>query len=335
MTTPQLADSFLRAAQVALNGWNLSATDIELVSHSENIVYRVHCVDGACYALRLHRPGYHNLLELNSEQQWTAALAQAGIDVPHAIPLPAGGYYTRVDVPDTNEQRYVGLVGWLEGELLSRRFNQETAEKKMLGYIRDLGGIAARIHNQAVAWEIPDGFCRHQLNADGFLGDNPFWGPFWNLPHFNKTETKLIRKSRAAIYDALVEYGQSSFNYSMIHADLHHGNLLVDGDALHIIDFDDAGFGWHLYELAVALFSFQDSKDYGNIRDALLEGYRSHREIRDRDVALLPMFLLIRGLALLGWMHHRPELGRHKHLEHMTQLVCRQTDAMPWILQGS
>ena len=26
---------------------------------------------------------------------------------------------------------------------------------------------------------------------------------------------------------------------------------------MHVIDFDDAGFGWHMYELAVALFGAQ------------------------------------------------------------------------------
>ncbi len=104
-TTTPLADSYLRAAQFALAAWHLSATHIELVSHSENIVYRVYADDGARYALRLHRPGYHNLAELNSEQLWTAALAATGIDVPSAIPLPAGDYYACVDVPETNEQR--------------------------------------------------------------------------------------------------------------------------------------------------------------------------------------------------------------------------------------
>lgn len=338
-TTPQLADSYLRTAQSALTEWNLSATHIELVSHSENIVYRVHGDDGVGYALRLHRPGYHNLEELNSEQQWTAALAAAGIDVPRAIALPAGGgYYACVDVPETKEQRYVGLVGWLDGELLSRKLKAQTSNAALLRYIQELGGIAGRIHNQAVVWRIPEKFSRHQLNAEGLLGEQPFWGPFWNLPHFSRAESKLIRKTRAAIYDSLVAYKERSANsgndsmYSMIHADLHHGNLLVDGDALHIIDFDDAGFGWHLYELAVALFSFQESKNYNSVRDALLVGYRSQREISNSDIALIPMFLLIRGLALLGWMHHRPELNRIESLQHLTQLVCRQADTTPWVV---
>ena len=40
---------------------------------------------------------------------------------------------------------------------------------------------------------------------------------------------------------------------STIHADLHAGNILVRDGGVTVIDVDDAGFGWHVYELAVAL----------------------------------------------------------------------------------
>ena len=41
----------------------------------------------------------------------------------------------------------------------------------------------------------------------------------------------------------------------MIHADLVPENVLVDGDSIRLIDFDDAGFGWHHFEIATALIS--------------------------------------------------------------------------------
>jgi len=41
-------------------------------------VFRVDSEDGRAYALRVHRPGYHTLAELESEPHWTAALNEAG-----------------------------------------------------------------------------------------------------------------------------------------------------------------------------------------------------------------------------------------------------------------
>ena len=96
--------------------------------------------------------------------------------------------------------------------------------------------------------------------------------------------------------------------YSLIHADFHPNNVIVNGERLHVIDFDDAGFGWHAYDFAVALYHYQDAPNHPAIRDALLDGYRQVRPLADDTVAMIPLFLLIRSLASIGWTAARPEL---------------------------
>jgi len=91
---------------------------------------------------------------------------------------------------------------------------------------------------------------------------------------------------------------------------LHPGNLLVNGENLHIIDFDDAGFGWHTYELAVGLVSYQGSPRFPKIIEAVLEGYREIRLLDAKTAALLPLFLLVRDLVQIGWFDARPEVIR-------------------------
>ncbi|HLY78646.1 MAG TPA: hypothetical protein VKQ70_04690, partial [Caulobacteraceae bacterium] len=71
---------FTPAASQALKAFPIEPTGLELVALSENVTFRVtDRRDGAAYVLRLHRPGYHTLGELNSERIWTRALADAGI----------------------------------------------------------------------------------------------------------------------------------------------------------------------------------------------------------------------------------------------------------------
>ena len=108
----------------------------------------------------------------------------------------------------------------------------------------------------------------------------------------------------------------------MIHADLHEGNLFVTDAGMVVIDFDDAGFGWHVYDLAVALFSFCDRPDFTNIQDALINGYKSLRDLADEDLAILPLFILVRTLALLGWASSRPELGIEDYVRYLTDKAC-------------
>jgi Ser/Thr protein kinase RdoA (MazF antagonist) len=57
-------------------------------------------------------------------------------------------------------------------------------------------------------------------------------------------------------------------------------------------------------------------------RDACITGYRSVRALAEQDLALLPMFLLIRGMAQLGWYHQRPELPPSAHLPRLKDHVC-------------
>jgi Ser/Thr protein kinase RdoA (MazF antagonist) len=112
----------------------------------------------------------------------------------------------------------------------------------------------------------------------------------------------------------------------MIHADLHPGNLLVRGDDLAIIDFDDAAFGWRMYDIAVALTHQQAAPDFATVRGAFLAGYREVRNLPEGEAAQLSLFLLVRSLVQLGWLHERPEIDPGEWLEPrlaQIRLHCR------------
>ena len=115
----------------------------------------------------------------------------------------------------------------------------------------------------------------------------------------------------------------------MIHADLHHGNLFLSTDKqskkkMYLIDFDDAGFGWYLYDIAVALHEYQGREDFSKLSAALLQGYEKVTILSDDHRALIPMFLHIRSLALIGWITARPELGYAELLKALVDQSCEQ-----------
>ena len=316
-------DDVIRAvADLALEEWNLSVAKIELVSRSENVVFRVDSEADRSYALRVHRPGYHTLAELESEPLWTAALNEAGIGAPVAEPTRAGAHYAVVGVPDTQEVRHVGLVPWFEGVPLNEMIDKAASDADRDSHFEQLGRLIATMHDQAVAWRPPSHFERHAFDADGLTGEAPFWGRFWDIAELTAEQRKTLIEARHWIHAQLSEYGKNRGTYSMIHADLRSANVLVHGDRVFVIDFDDAGFGWHQYDLAVALFDYITSPDYGSIRDALIAGYRSQRSISDEDLALLPLFVLARMVASLGWLNDRPEVALYKLLPVLIELAC-------------
>ena len=303
-----MADSsWLEAAREAVDQWDLDVADIEEVSRSENVVFRVQARDGGVFVLRLHRPAYHSYEALVSEQTWTDALAASGIDVPVVRPTREGLPYGSIQIH--GEQRWVGVLEWVEGQTMDSLIKASTDAREIEERFGQLGELLGQMHNQAANWQPPDKFVRHSVDADGLMGDRPFWGPFWRAAALSAAKQTKYAALRERLHALLRALPTSSKTYSLIHADLHPDNVVVSDNRLHVIDFDDAGFGWHAYDLAVALKDYETHPDYVSYQRALVLGYRRLRSLDDETVALIPLFLVIRALASLGWIDARPDLG--------------------------
>ena len=318
MDNEAAARLYTPAALAALSHFPVKAENVELIAVSENVTFRVvDEADGQALVLRLHRPGYHSLEALDSERLWTTALNNAGIPVPRAISALDGRYYVPVTVPSSGERRFAGMLGWTNGELLSDVIAREADTRRLQDYFGQLGAILGAMHVQSSAWRPPPGFTRHHLDIEGLMGEAPFWGQFWEHPVLTQSDRSLLLETRSKIRGALSRYGTDRGHYSVIHADLHSGNVLIDEGRLTVIDFDDTGFGWHMYDIAVALKHQHGTPLYPVVRDALLRGYRSVRALNAGHEAMLAMFLLIRGMAVIGWLYQRPELASAEHQEYL------------------
>ena len=321
--------TFTPAARDALKSFPVDVGDLALVSMTENVTFKVtdrH--DGRAYVLRLHRPGYHTLEELESELAWIRALGDAGVEVPKPVSARDGRNYVPVGIAATGEVRFAGMARWTEGRLLSEVLAETGDERQVENYFSQLGALTAAMHNQASPWQPPPGFTRHHLDADGLMGPAPHWGPFWEHRSFSAAERGLLLETRDRMHAWLARLGREAADYSLIHSDMHPGNILVDGDRLTVIDFDDAGFGWHDYDIAVVLTYWQSKPNAAAIDRAFLKGYRAVRPLPDQAVETIRTFRLIRWMASIGWFHERPELGRTAVFEERRAWVLEQCAAL-------
>jgi Ser/Thr protein kinase RdoA (MazF antagonist) len=319
----RVEQAFAPAARQALAAFGVTPAQLRFVNLSENVTFKVtDARDGSVLVLRLHRPWYHDIAALRSERLWTRALVQAGVAAPEPVPTPQGEDFVQVEIPATGERRWAGLARWVDGELLADIMARQSSAESIMPHFAALGALMAAMHNHATSWTPPARFQRHKLDADGLMGPAPFWGPFWDHPIFSPAERSLLLDRRDRLHAALVRYGKPARTFSLIHADLHPRNVVVDGAHAAVIDFDDTGFGWHQYDLAVALVSYQDHPEFAAFRDACIAGYRTVRAISEQDLALLPMFLLIRDMAQIGWYDQRPELPRSPNLLRLKDRVC-------------
>ena len=73
-----------------------------------------------------------------------------------------------------------------------------------------------------------------------------------------------------------------------------------------MIDFDDCGFSWYMYDFATAVSFMEDHPRVPELRDAWVRGYRSVAELEPAAEAELDTFVMLRRLLLVAWMgsHH-------------------------------
>lgn len=294
-------------AKEALSYWGLADQIPELLKFRENAVFRIRLADGEPAALRLHRPGYHDDRTLSSELQWIAALKAGGLHVPAPVPTRDGRNLVTLPVTPAFANQHADIVSWMHGEELGRSGEPLRHPPERLALIfGQLGEAMAELHAISDRWAPPASFRRPAWNLDGLLGENPFWGRFWDCPGLPPESAKQLAALRSLLTERLRSAERSGLDYGLIHADLVRENVLVGPDHVELIDFDDAGYGWRMFDIATALLRNRREPYFDLIQASLIAGYRKRRPLSQAALGALPLFLLLRSLTYIGWVAGRP-----------------------------
>lgn len=280
------------------------ATGPELVSARENAVYRVRLPDGRAGALRLHRPGYQSDAAIRSELWWMKRLAEAGLGVPRPIRTRDGADLVQVGA------RIASMVTWLPGHPLGAGDRPlPTGAGVVEGRYRALGAVIARMHDATDALTLPVGFERPRWDLDGFLGETPLWGHCWENPSLDAAEAARLRDACGIARERLEAEIATGADFGLIHADILRENVLVEGETVAVIDFDDAGFGFRAYDLATAEVQGLEDPMSGIASQALRAGYAAARRPDAPPLGDVSLFVALRCFASAGWATTRAAPG--------------------------
>ncbi len=318
--------------EIALARWGLQGASYSLIAQRENQVFRVETQQQR-FALRFHRPGYRSDGELASELAWTRMLSQAGLAVPKVLPSVAG------QLLETLDGWQIDLLDWLDGEPMGRSTVFMDRDDKQVIYHR-LGQAMARLHAASDAWQPPEGFQRWSWDQEGLLGEAPLWDRFWDSPALAADDLRLFARFRGLAKQDL-ENAKPRLDYGLIHADLVRENVMIAGQILSqgrgedqdqvqdlaqdldqaptvaLIDFDDGGYGYRLFEIATALLKITAEADFEQSKQALIAGYHSARAL---DMTDLPLFMALRAVTYVGWIWSR--LGEPGAAERQQRFIA-------------
>ncbi|MEM6823548.1 MAG: phosphotransferase [Pseudomonadota bacterium] len=284
-------------AEQSLHLWGLPRNaHITLMNVSENVTYLVEVPGGDKAVLRIHREGYHTRRAIECELAWLDALqTDAKLATPQCISGVDGNAIQELHAKDLPRPRYLVLFEFLDG-----RAPDETGD--LAPRFEALGEIAARCHDHVMTWKKPSPFERPSWNIEAVFGEKALWGNWRAAPGVTPDISRVLERVEVAVREHLAVYGNAPTRYNLIHADMRLANLLIRNESTRLIDFDDCGHGWLMYDFAAAISFIEDDHRVPELKAAGLKGYRRRRALEPADEAEIDTMIMLRRMALLAWV---------------------------------
>lgn len=294
-------DIFDSYAEDALKKFGMEQTcTAKMLQVSENITYMVkNKVTGANEAvMRISRPGYHTLEELNAEIKWLREIKKY---TPLIVASPIkgkNGFYVQLIHSWMADQTFACVLY----EFLEGHAPDESDEQNVIRQFADLGEATAWLHRQSRMWNDAKYLERWTMDYDTMIGAHPMWGRWQEAEDLTKDGLDTLTKASTVIQSRLERFGKARHDFGLIHADLRLANLLVEGDRIKVIDFDDCGFGWYLHDLAGAVSFIEDKPITPELIHSWLDGYRRVEPFSKQEYEEIDTFVMQRRLQLLAWI---------------------------------
>lgn len=268
--------------------------EVSLLKYSENLTYLLK-MDREKYVLRIYRPGYHDPDELYGEVLWQRRLKlDTGIFLAGVVPGKDGNLIQSLNMGE--DFWNTAVFEFVPGKVLRNLTGDE-----LYKYMEKIGEITAMLHEHVIHWKESSRLKRFSWNFEDLVGPTSRWGDYSEMKTLTDRQSRIYGAALKIIAERLEAYGKGPDRYGLIHSDLNINNILVDGDRIYVLDFDDCGFGWFLYDLSTSVLEYFGDTLNCCIK-ALLRGYRKHRLLTEEDEDELETFLVLRKIVRVGWI---------------------------------
>lgn len=300
--------------RTTLARYGLEDARLTLLRYEQNTTFRVDGRGGP-FLLRINRPGVHTRHTIGSETAWLIALRRdTDLRVPEPVAARDGAFVVAARDPDVPETRICVLLRWLDGRFIDKRL--------VPTHLWRVGALAGRLQEHAARWTPPSGFLRPRVDTltddakvDSMAsssaiardGDHPTLEDGARALHLVETlvsthDAALLQKALEVVRVSTRTLAKETGAFGLIHGDLHYENVLFHRGEAGAIDFDDSGWGFHLYDLAVTLSELEGRARYDELREALLDAYAQLHPLPEDHAIHLDAFFVLRRMQLLLWV---------------------------------
>ena len=252
----------------------------------ENRVYQVGIEDASPVIAKFYRPARWADAAIHEEHAFASELEQ--LDIPVVAPISSAGKTLHHSGPFRVS--------------VSPRKGGRAPDLDDRDLMRQLGRLVARIH---LAGESSEFEHRPSISVESYGYESVDY----------LLAEGFIPDEMAAVYEGIVTQVFDTIDDSFekgdkirqirLHGDFHPGNVLVNGDQLHIVDLDDCRSGPAVQDLW--MFLSGDRSEQTPQLENLLEGYSEFREFDARELHIVEALRSLRILHYAAWIARRWE----------------------------
>lgn len=285
LSSQQQVESLAPVVSAVLEAHGLSGFSFESINHEYNSTFALLGAAGERFALRINVNSNKSLRNLNAEVEWVRQIKT--VRAPKPQMRLDGGFVSQVWHEASGRVLDCVVYSWLDGV--------EPGDEPTIEQVYAMGVAMARLHEESVGFEF-------SAEAELPAYNDFYWGAvdylLGDASELSSQEKSLVQAAKNRIEQVLAElYSQAE--PQPIHADLHSWNVMWFEGELAVFDFDDAGIGLPVQDLANALY-YLDTPDQ---EQALLDGYRSVRQLPEYSPDQLGLLKLQRRIMLLNYLY--------------------------------
>lgn len=276
--------------QKAAELWGADKESVKLIYTGMNLVYSMKCHSKIKYLCITH-PLIRSRAELAAAIHYQEYLFATGAPVCPPVKSRRGEYLE--EVSDFETTFLANVNDAVQGEFIHSELDQQ----KMF---ETWGKSLAHLHRAAKSY--------HPGDAHQFL----YWRDLWEeIGRFATNEDSIIKYEFAAIDEWLNQLTQNQHDFGLTLGEYRSGNILYDGQRVHIIDIDEPVYHWYFADVARSFLDLNVEKHDHWKEKAMwfLDGYYTIAPYEDSNFQSLPWFIRMKNLDAYLWLKNNPAVN--------------------------
>lgn len=286
-----------KVVQLALEKYNIDFDYFEYMTEETSIFYKVFSKSGEKYALKIFQDASSTMEDNLCELFLIDTIAQkTDLKIPEVVKTKDKEGIVLIESVYTPTPKRITLYKWLEGI--------EADENETDDYFFKLGQMTAKLHEATKDVVVPSHLKPKRWDQVFYYrGEEAVYKEEKYQNFIDETFHETMDFVIPFLNDELKKYYKDN-ETQLIHGDLNPFNVMIDGDDLNLLDFEEAMDCLPVHDLGILLYyyRFDDNFDYEKVKRLVFDGYKTIRPLPDFTEYDIELLIIARRVNFLNYV---------------------------------